>query len=166
MISRRNIRVKVMQTLYTVATLENEVKPGDPQKILQKHFELTRELFIYLTYFLTEICRYAEAHSQQRAGKHLPTYEDLHVNTKIAGNLALWKILDDASFKKAMAQVKPGSMIDRELVKKIYLQMVETPEYKTYINKSNRDYKDEKELLEFILDKLMLANEIFLSHIE
>jgi len=78
----------------------------------------------------------------------------------------LWKILDDASFKKAMAQVKPGSMIDRELVKKIYLQMVETPEYKTYINKSNRDYKDEKELLEFILDKLMLANEIFLSHIE
>lgn len=166
MISRRNIRVKVMQTLYTVTTLENEVKPGESQKILQKHFEQTRELFIYLTYFLTEVCRFAETHSQQRAGKHLPTYEDLHVNTKIAGNQALWKILDDASFKKASAQVKPERMIDRELVKKIYLQMVESPEYKTYMNKSSRDYKDEKEILEFILDRMMLSNDIFLSHIE
>jgi len=34
MISRRNIRVKVMQTLYTMAALDKEVKAGEPQKTL------------------------------------------------------------------------------------------------------------------------------------
>ena len=166
MISRRNIRVKVMQTLYTASTLETEVKPGEPQKILQKHFDQTRELFLYLTYFLTEVCLYAETHSHQSAGKHLPTYEDLHVNTKIAGNQVLLKVLADTSFKKGLAQVKPEFTLDKELVKKIYLQLAESPEYKTYINKSGRDNKEEKEILEFILDKLMLANDSFISHIE
>jgi len=57
MISRRNIRVKVMQTIYTVTTLETEVKPGEPQKILQQHFDQTRSLLVYLTWFLTEVTR-------------------------------------------------------------------------------------------------------------
>ena len=93
MISRRNIRVKVMQTLYTVSTLESEALAEEPIKILQKHFDQTRQLFIYVIYFLTEVSRYSETDAHHRAGKHLPTAEDLHVNTKIAGNQVLCKIL-------------------------------------------------------------------------
>ncbi|MEI9943242.1 MAG: hypothetical protein WDN26_03400 [Chitinophagaceae bacterium] len=63
MISRRNIRVKVMQALYTVTSLDKEAKPGEPQRILQSHFDQTRSLFIYLTWFLTEVMRYAETES-------------------------------------------------------------------------------------------------------
>jgi transcription antitermination protein NusB len=171
MISRRNIRVKVMQTLYNVNTLESEVIPkafgaGEPLKILQNHFDQTRQLFVHLTYFLTEVCRYAETDSHQRSGKHLPSYADLHVNTKLAGNKILWKILEDASFKEALAKVKPQLIIDKELVKRVYLNLAESIEYKTYINKEGRDQKEEKEILEFILDKLMLANENFTSYIE
>ena len=75
-----------MQTLYTVTTLENEISSGEPQKILQQHFDQTRSLFIYLIYFLTEVSRYAETDAHQRAGKHLPNISDLNVNIKIAGN--------------------------------------------------------------------------------
>ena len=166
MISRRNIRVKVMQTLYNIHTLESNIKPGEPQKILQNHFDQTRQLFVHLTYFLTEVCRYAETDSHQRSGKHLPTYEDLHVNTKLSGNKILWRILEDASFKEALAKVKPQQTINKELVRKVYLKLADTAEYKTYINKEARDNKDEKEILEFILDKLMLADEYFTSYIE
>ena len=155
-----------MQTLYNLTTLEPNAKPGEPQKILQNHFDQTRQLFVHLTYFLTELCRYAETDSHQRSGKHLPTYEDLHVNTKLSGNKILWKILQDASFKEALAKVKPQQTINTELVRKLYLTLAETPEYKTYINKDGRDNKEEKEILEFILDKLMLANENFTSYIE
>ncbi|MFZ1314356.1 MAG: transcription antitermination factor NusB, partial [Chitinophagaceae bacterium] len=72
MISRRNIRVKVMQTLYTLSTLENEMKPGEPQKLLQQHFDQTRSLLVYLILFLTEVTRYAEKDAHQKASKHLP----------------------------------------------------------------------------------------------
>jgi transcription antitermination protein NusB len=166
MISRRNIRVKVMQTLYNVTTLESEVKSGEPQKILQNHFDQTRQLFVHLTYFLTEVCRYAETDAHQKAGKHLPTYEDLHVNTKLAGNKVLWKILEDSTFKEALAKLKPQQTINKELIRKIYLKVVETPEYKSYINKQGRESKEEKEILEFILDKMMLADENFTSYMD
>lgn len=155
-----------MQTLYNITTLEPNAKPGEPQKILQNHFDQTRQLFVHLTYFLTEVCRYAETDSHQRSGKHLPTYEDLHVNTKLSGNKILWRILQDASFKEALAKVKPQQTINKELVRKLYLNLAETPEYKTYINKEGRDNREEKEILEFILDKLMLANENFTSYME
>src|SRR6185436_3825916 len=108
MISRRNIRVKVMQTLYNVNTLESDIKPGEPQKILQNHFDQTRQLFVHLTYFLTEVCRYAETDAHQKAGKHLPSYEDLHVNTKLAGNKILWRIVDDSTLKNALEKLKPS----------------------------------------------------------
>jgi len=166
MISRRNIRVKVMQTLYTVATLENDTKTGEPKKILQQHFDLTRSLLIYLTWFLTEVARYAEKDAHQRAGKHLPSADDLNVNTKIAGNELLWKILDDPQFEEQVRKVKPEQMADKELVRKIYLQLVETREYAAYINTGSREKNDERKILEFILNDLLLTSELFVSHIE
>lgn len=166
MISRRNIRVKVMQTLYTIATLENEAKSGEPKKILQQHFDESRTLLVYLVWFLTEVTRYAETDSHQRAGKHLPTSDDLNVNTKIAGNELLWKMLEDPAFKEQLATQKPERIADKELIRKIYLQLVETPEYKTYISQQGREKAEEKKIMEFILNDLMLANELFVSHIE
>ena len=166
MINRRNIRVKVMQTLYTITTLETEAKPGDAVKILQKHFDQTRQLFIYLVYFLSDVARYAETDAHNRAGKHLPTYEDLHVNTKLAGNEILAKINDDPSFKESVKKDHPESLQDKELVKKIYHDLVETNEHKAYIAKPKREKKEEREILEFILEKFMLERENFLSHIE
>ena len=155
-----------MQTLYNITTLESDLKPGEPQKILQSHFDQSRQLFVYLTYFLTEVCRYAETDAHQRAGKHLPTYEDLHVNTKLAGNKILWKIIEETSFKDALVKLKPQLMINKELVKRVYVKLMETPEYRTYINSPARETKEEKEILEFVLDKLMLADENFTSHME
>jgi N utilization substance protein B len=166
MINRRNIRVKVMQTLYIMATVENEVRPQDAVKILQKFFEQTRELFIYLTYFLSEVAHYASVDARTRAAKHLPTYDDLHVNTRLAGNEILSKINSDPSFKEFVKKDKPELLVDKELIRKIYHELMETKEYKSYISHSNRDKKEEREILEFILEKLLLGKEIFLSHIE
>ncbi len=166
MISRRNIRVKVMQTLYTVSTSEAELKPDESKRILQTHFSQTQGLLVYLTYFLTEVCRYSETYAHQRAGKHITTFEDLNINTKISGNKVLWRILEDSSFKEVLLKTKPQLIADRDLIRKIYIAVSETEEYKAYISKSDREMKDEKEIIEFILDKLMLANEHFTSHVE
>src|SRR5947209_5530286 len=99
MISRRNIRVKVMQTMYTLSTQDHEVKQGEPVRLLQKHFDQSKELLVYLTWFLSEVAGYAEKDSYIRSSKHLPSTEDLNVNTKISGNEVIWKIREDPSFQ-------------------------------------------------------------------
>ena len=155
-----------MQTIYTLSTLEQEIKPGEPVKLLQRHFDQSKELFLYLTYFLSEVAGYAEKDAYNRSAKHLPSNEDLNVNTKIAGNQLLWKIREDPTYQQEVGRAKPEQKIDKELVKKTYLQLTESPEYKNYIGSQERNPKDEKAILDFILDELLLPNEIFVGHLE
>lgn len=166
MISRRNIRVKVMQTLYSIDSMDGEVKPGEAATILTRKIEQSRQLFIYLLYFITEVARYAETDARQKASKHLPTASDLAINTKIAGNELLWKILETPGFRQALDNLKLTHMLDSELLKKIYLQLVVTEEYKEYIEEQSRNKKDEKKILEYIFSSLLLPNEDFIGHVE
>jgi N utilization substance protein B len=166
MISRRNIRVKVMQTLYAIETMEGTAKPGEPVKILQQYFDHTRALLVYLIYTLTEVARYAEIDARQRASKHLPSEADLNVNTKLAGNEILWKILEDVSFRAGMKETRPELYADKELIRKIYQELQDSPEYRQYIAEQSRDPKSEKQILEFIFSSLMLPNEDFTTHVE
>ncbi len=166
MISRRNIRVKVMQTLYTAESMEGLTKPGEPQKILQQHFDQTRSLLVYLNWFLMEVARYAETEAHKRASKHLPTAEDLNVNTKLAGNDLLWKLMEDPGLREQFEKDKPQLRGDMELVRKVYLDLVQTPEYAQYITSPLREKQEERKILEFILNDLILANEVVVAHIE
>ncbi len=166
MISRRNIRVKVMQTLYSVESLSGQMKPGEHEAILKDKIEQTKSLFTYLIFFLTEVARYAETDARQKASKHLPSSTDLNVNTRIAGNELLWKILEDSSFKQSIKTFKLEHIIDTDLVKKIYTQLVSTEEYKEYTEISSRDKKSERKIFEFIFNNLMLPNEDFIHHVE
>jgi transcription antitermination protein NusB len=155
-----------MQAIYTLSTLEQGLKPDEPVKLLQRHFDQSKDLFIYLTYFLMEVAGYVEKDAYVRSSKHLPTKEDLNVNTKIAGNELLWRIREEPSYQRELDKAKPGHRIDKELVKKIYLQLVALPEYKQYISSNERNSKDEKEILEVILNELLLPNDVFVSHLE
>ena len=166
MISRRNIRVKVMQTLYAIDTVSGDTKPGEPVSILTKKIEQSRQLFTYLIYFVTEVARYSEKDAIQKAGKHLPSASDLSVNTKIAGNELLWKIVDDPGFKNATTEFKCNHTLDNDLLKRTYIELAKSPEYREYIDVKGRDKKAEKKILEFIFTDLMLPNENFISHIE
>ena len=166
MISRRNIRVKVMQTLYSVESQEELIKPDETVKLLQKQFDQTRQLLVFIIHFLTEVTRYAEVDSRNRASKHLPSKEDLNVNTKIVSNEVLWKMMEHPSYKKALKEDKPELIETKDLVRKIYSELAETDKYIQYIAVGEREGRSEKELLEYIFGELMLPNESFLGLLE
>ena len=166
MISRRNIRVKVMQSLYTLDSMGTDVKPAEAVNLLRKQIDQSRQLFVYLIFFLTEVARYAEKDALKKASKHLPTKQDLNINTKITGNELLWKIVEEGGYVTACKETKPQLLVDEELLKKTYQALAQSEEYTDYITLQNRDKKGEKDILEFIFTNLMLPNENFISHVE
>lgn len=155
-----------MQTLYTLSTLENNVKPGEPQKLLQKHFDQSKDLLQYILYFVTEVGMYAETDAFQRSSKHLPSAEDLNVNIKIAGNEWLWKIKEDTSLKTEWESKNVSLRIDRDLLRKLYIQLTNADIYKRYIASPTREKNDEKEMAMYIFEELLLPNELFIAHLE
>jgi N utilization substance protein B len=166
MISRRNIRVKVMQTVYAVETMDPVMPADKARKLLDTHFDQTRQLFTYLVLLITETARYAETDAKYRASKHLPTAEDLNVNTKIAGNTLLWQILEDQSFSQAAQESRIQQVLDREMVREIYGKLASSDYYKNYLSAQSRDKKDEKEILGYIFTDLILADESVIAHLE
>ena len=166
MINRRNIRIKVMQLLYILESSGDKNFFKDPIIQLKKSLDKTSELLVYFIYYLTEITRYVEVDAKHRASKNLPTYEDLHVNTKLAGNIILWKLLENNSLIEANKFYKPSNRAEESFIKKLYVELVETTEYKNYIQQPSRDNKADKEILSFIFNNLMLPNELLISHIE
>lgn len=154
-----------MQTLYSLEAQEN-TKPGEAQKILQKHFDHSRQLLVYIIFFLTEIARYAETDSARRSSKHLPSELDKNVNVKLAGNQLLWNILEQESYRKALKQEKPELTDSGELVRKLYIELRESEPYRKYISAEIRDKKQEKEILEYIFNDFLLPHEAFESHLE
>lgn len=166
MISRRNIRVKVLQSLYA-----NETDPGvdNVEKaliLLRKYLNQTAELFTFCIYMITEVARFAEVEARKRASKHLPSSEDLSVNTKMAGNILLWKILEIPAYQEAVKNLKRSYRLDDDMVRKVYLNLADTDFYKAYIGTEGRDKKSEKELLSFIFTDLIMADEKVTDYIE
>jgi N utilization substance protein B len=159
MISRRNIRVKVMQCLYAAEAESGALPVEKVLVLLRKYLDQTADLFAFTVYLLTEVARYAETDSKNRAAKHLPSYEDLHVNTKIAGNTLLWTILEAKGFKSTVEERGLNLLLEQDTVRKIYQKLVDTPIYQEYILMESRDKKTEKELLSFIFTDLLMADE-------
>lgn len=155
-----------MQALYSIESMNNETRPGEALQILKQNIEQSHHLFTYLVYFIIEVARFAEKDAAQKARKHLPSANDLNINTKIAGNEIVWAILENASFKKSLAHFKITYLIDDELVRKLYLSLISSTEYKEYTALQSRDKKSEKKILEYIFGNLMLPEENFISDVE
>ncbi|WP_217605183.1 transcription antitermination factor NusB [Chitinophaga sp. GbtcB8] len=167
MISRRNIRVKVMQTLYALETMEpGTIKPGTATSLLKEKLDQTCQIFTYLLYSLVRVAQYAEIDAQARASKHLPTAEDLRVSTKITGNEFIDQISADKGFQVNLDQWKMKLMHDQELIRKLYNILAATDTYKSYINTPDRSKTSEKELVEFLYKQVLITNEAFLQHME
>jgi len=134
--------------------------------LLQKEFDKTRNLFVYLVHLMHQIAGYAEIEALQRASKNLPNQADLAVNIKLAGNSIVWQTLESEKFKKAIEIIKPQQWIDNDMVKSIFRQLVESPEYQVYILEESRDKAKESAILKFIFGQLILNSTNAIETIE
>lgn len=139
---------------------------GTPNALLQKEFDKTRNLFVFLVHLLHQVALYAEVESQQRSSKNLPNAADLSVNIKLAGNSIVWQTIESESFKKAVSIAKPEQWLEGDLVKTIFRNLSESAIYKAYILEDSRDKAKEKEILKYIFGTLIIESESTLEFID
>lgn len=156
-----------MQTLYALETMEpGTIKPGTATSLLNEKLDQTSQIFTYLLYCLTQVAQYAEIDAQQRASKHLPSAEDLTVNTKIAGNEFIFQIINDKGFQVNLETWKLKHIPEQDMLRKLYHILVASEIYQTYIQEPSRDKKAEKEIIEYIYKEILSKEELFLQHME
>lgn len=173
MISRRNIRVKVMQSVYAAEALNDketnaltkEEILSKAMKHLQNEISQASDLLAFNMLYMAKIAQYAEADARNRSSKYLPTVEDMNVNTKIAGNIFLWELLDNVSFQEKVKSDKLESKLDAEWVKKMYQSLVQSEAYQQYVATRERSKSDDKKMMQYIWHHTMLENEAFQEYL-
>ncbi|WP_167609377.1 transcription antitermination factor NusB [Maribellus sediminis] len=158
MISRRIIRTKVLQVLYAYYSSE-EKSINNTEKELFFCIQKAYDLYHYLFDLVIEIADYAENRIEIKKNKHQPSYEDLNPNTKFITNQVIDQLRTNRQLFSYLEQKKLSWKDNPELIKELYLMMIESEMYETYMNDKTRSYLDDRKFIERLFNKIILVSE-------
>jgi transcription antitermination protein NusB len=161
MLSRRSVRVKVMQLLYMLNRDEQVTLPELQQKYNEGIWK-TYELYIYHLYMLLKVAQYAEKDAAIRAAKRLPSDEDKHFTPHLYTNTSTTSLANHTGFLNLVEKYHLNQGIDEDSIRLLYQTFAETPEYHVYLSLPETDKDtDNKILLE--LYKNMVDNYLLID---
>ena len=146
MISRRLLRIKVMQVLYAHFNTEDKTVNQSEKELLHS-INKSYDLYIYLFQLVIEIGRYAESRMEIARNKQIPTFEDLHPNNRFIDNEVFKIIQALPEFQSYLVSHKMSWVNYPELIKKLYNDIIDSEYYKTYMHKKDHSLEDDKKLL-------------------
>ena len=158
MISRRIIRTKVLQVLYAYYSSE-EKSINNTEKELFFCLHKSYDLYHYLMLLVIEIADYAENRIEIRKNKHKPTPEDLNPNTKFVRNHIIQQLRSNKYLNTYIDQKKLTWINYPELVKEMYLFMIESDEYREYMDDPTRSFSNDRKFIEKLFNKVILVAE-------
>ncbi|MFT4526584.1 MAG: N utilization substance protein B [Bacteroidia bacterium] len=157
MLSRRHLRIKVMQSIFAYSQSGNNVPLGE--KSLISSLNGIFDLYIYQMALLGYLARTAARRIEEGKEKKLPTPEDLNPNLRFIENPILTAIVDSKDLDREEERCKPNWIDEDSFAKKTLIAFRETEEFQAYMAKESVGMKDHKEIILFLLDKFLLNSE-------
>ena len=158
MVSRRSVRVKVMQLLYVL----NRDAQMDARKILRTYdesIERSFELFLFNLYILINTAYEAVNDANKRNSKLLPSEDDQKFTARLYENEVVQSLVNNQNLEREFQRNKFAAKVDDNFYQKLYAEFVELEEYKAYLDMDPPGSEHTAILLE--LYRVMRKNEYF-----
>ena len=160
MLSRRHIRLKVMQSLYSYFLAKDDNIPVAERTML-KHIEEVVELNLVIIALLVELVRYADNFYEDIKKKHLPTEVDLNPNRRFVENELIALILAD---KGLMDRVSKASGIwlknDHDIVRRLFSELYKSELYIKYTVTQEKGIDVDQRFIVNALNDIILNHEL------
>lgn len=164
MLSRHNIRIKVMQSLYAYLQSEHDNTSIAEKEYLRAVDESYR-LYLLNMLYLLKVADYSKTDFDIKSKKFVPTDEDKKVTLKLYESPVLTALRENEGFQRLIKKEKLLPLIDTDLVRKLYQQFAKTDYYISYLEMENTPIKEHQYCL-VNLYKLMSEEEVYLDHLE
>ncbi len=166
MISRRNIRVKVMQTLYTLSSHDDGAQGNKigAERVLDEKLNQVLDLFTATILHIIRIAQYADIDARQRASRYLPSAEDRNADKRISENSFIAQLLANATLQQKINDDKIERFIDEGFVKKAFQKLQKSDEYLSYSALKEHTPADDRAILQFLWEKQLIADEATIEH--
>ncbi|MGQ8335156.1 transcription antitermination factor NusB [Sunxiuqinia sp. A32] len=158
MISRRIIRIKVLQVLYAFYTSPDK-SINNTEKELFFSFQKTFDLYHYLLDLVIEMSKHAESVIDLRKKKHFPTADDLNPNVRFVNNALIHQLKNNQELQKQLERSKLSWNDEPELVKKLYTAMVSSDFFINYMKAEENNYQADRKFIEKLFVEVILQSE-------
>lgn len=158
MLSRRLIRVKVLQLLYANRQ-SGESFSGNTEKELFFSLNKSYELFHFLLLLMVDIVHYAGLRMELGMQKNLPSEDELNPNRRFVENRVILMIADNKVFRKII--LENGISWDKhpELIRNLYKMILQSEGYQVHMNNPEDSFDNDKKLVKYILRQLFSTSE-------
>jgi N utilization substance protein B len=164
MLSRRSVRVKVMQLLYML-NRDEQLHFPDMVKEYNDGIWNTYELYIFHLFLLLKVAQQAEKDAANRAAKLLPSEDDKLFKPVLYSNTCTKSLANHVEFLKIVAKYKANENLDEDYLRKLYQAFNDTPEYKAYLALPEATDEDHRKIL-LELYRFLTTQDIFLEMTE
>jgi N utilization substance protein B len=160
MFSRRNLRIKVMQTLYS-ALYQEDVSPNKLVQVVKQSIEQSNLLFLLNVYVLVRTTEFSIEDEQLQAGKHLLSAEQKKTSTSIYNNTSLLQIITQEVFITFKEKQKPENFIDDDLIRTLYQTLKKDPVYTQFVKDYDGQETHIKNILLYLYQNIIYPSETF-----
>lgn len=163
MLSRRLLRIKVMQVLYAFFQRDNHDMQLSEKELFHS-IHKAYELYHYLMLLIIDVRDYSADKIEMAKNKMRPTDYDLNPSERFVNNRVLMQIEQNKNFKKFLNDYKFSWVNYPELVKKIYIEVSDSESFNKYSKGAEPGYKEDKQIVIDIFTNYIANNEeLFLS---
>lgn len=164
MLSRRVVRVKVMQILYAQSR-DSEITTRELLDAYQRGNQKNLDFYLYNLYYLLKIAEYSLKDAEIRKKKLLRTPEDNIFVPKLQNNKLVESLNSHPWVKDNFRRLGFDNKIAEETIRKYYSELAKTEEYQKYITNLESTDEDTMEIL-LVLYRTLQANESFNDDME
>lgn len=155
-----------MQALYAYFKGEGNTTISKSEKELLFSVNKSYDLYHFLFLLLCDVTDYAISRIEIAKNKKIPTYEDLHPNTKFIDNAVIAQVRESAHLQKYLTEHKLSWVNYPELKKGLYNAISESEVYINYMKNEERSHKEDKKLVCEIFRSILSQYEPFYSALE
>ena len=167
MLTRRHIRVKVMQCIYALIQSKDDSLEKQ-EKFLKVSIENMYVLYLLVLSLLAELHQMANRHVNRASKKYVATEEDTYPDPeKFVKNRLLLQIANNESLKVALSKRKLNNWyLNEEYVKIIYKEVVGSDIYKQYMTNGKNDYEDDRDVVLQLFKNIIAPNDKIYEYFE
>ncbi|MBK7474474.1 MAG: transcription antitermination factor NusB [Haliscomenobacter sp.] len=159
MLSRRNVRIKVMQMLYALGR-DKQLSFADAMRRYRETIARSFEMYLFHLLYFIRAAEYAEKDAGRRKAKHRPTEEDKSFSPRIAQNPLIDSLRRNPLLNTLFTQYRLQEKIDEDLVRGLYAEFSKQDSYKVYLQITEPGPSDHAEQLLSLL-RTCFASETF-----
>lgn len=146
MLSRRNIRIKVMQMLYSMSQ-DKSLSLEDTIRRYRDRISQSYDLYLFALLCLVRAAEYAVQDKEKKLSKLLPSEEDKAFTADLAENALILSLSNNQGFQNLLRQRNLKSLVDVDNSRMFYQDFAKDEDYKAYSRKADNTLEEHREML-------------------